>query len=658
MADLVAQDVLGPGGLIAGLMSAYESRPQQLSMADVVAEALASNQHAIVEAPTGVGKSFAYLVPMVLHALRSGEKVVISTNTIALQEQLIDKDIPLLQKVFPELKAVLVKGRQNYLSLRRLSYANSGQQALFDSRDDAGVLREIVEWSGTTEVGDRADLGYDPPAQVWRLVQSDRNNCMGRKCPTYDTCFFYKARREMAEAHILVVNHHLYFSDLSLRDEHAGILPPHQVVVFDEAHTLEDVATDHLGASITEAQVRYFLDGLWSRKGRGLLSDEAYAPARELVDYARTMSEDFWKRVALLASDTRQETVPLSAPGMVENGLSPALDALARGLDACRARAGEENSLQELRAQMERAAVISGALRQVVEQQMAEHVYYAHLPSGRGSPALSASPLSVAALLKERLFASLRTVVLTSATLAADDSDRFLFLRRRLGLDGGLARRLDSPFDYQSQAKLLLNSSPIDPNSPRYESALSAWLSEYLATAEGGVFVLFTSYRQLTAVHDLVRPTLDRANRFVLRHGDGMGRAQMLELFKRVGNGVLFGTSSFWEGVDVPGDALRHVIITKLPFEVPNHPVVEARHADIKRRGGNPFMERTVPEAIIRLKQGFGRLIRSRSDTGTVVICDHRVLTAAYGRYFLRALPPCATELFQLESYLSGASGP
>jgi ATP-dependent DNA helicase DinG len=653
MPDLTPADVLGPGGLIAAKLPAYESRPQQLAMADLVAQAVGEAKHLIVEAPTGVGKSFAYLVPVVLHALKTGRKVVISTNTIALQEQLVAKDIPLVQQIFPELKAVLVKGRQNYLSLRRLSYAANGQQALFDSREDAHALKELLDWSAETEVGDLADLGFDPPPQVWRLAQSDRNNCLGRKCPTYEQCFFYKARREMETAHLLVVNHHLYFSDLSLRDEHAAILPAHDVVVFDEAHTLEDVATDHLGASISEAQVRYYLDGLWSRKGKGLFAQEPYAAAREAVEHARLANEDFWKRVALLAIDTRQDTVKLTAPGMVDNPLSPALDAVAQALDQCRARASDDNAVQELRAQQDRAAVIAGGLRQVVEQQLSGHVYYAHLPTGRGSPSLSASPLSVAELLKTKLFAEMKSVVLTSATLAADDSDRFLFLRRRIGLEDGLGRRLDSPFDYQAQAKLLLNSSPIDPNSPRFEHALSAWLSEYLALADGGVFVLFTSYRQLQAVHDLVRPTLDRANRFVLRHGDGMGRAQMLDLFKRVGNAVLFGTSSFWEGVDVPGDALKHVIITKLPFEVPNHPVVEARHADIKKRGGNPFMERTVPEAIIRLKQGFGRLIRTKSDTGTVAICDHRVLTAAYGRYFLRALPACATEMFQLERYLT-----
>ncbi len=650
LSNVSPTDVLGPGGMIAQIMPAYESRPQQLEMAELVAEAVTKHSHAIIEAPTGVGKSFAYLVPLALHALKNHQKVVISTGTIALQEQLIRKDIPLVQQLFPELKAVLVKGRQNYVSLRRLQYAANGQQTLYDSREDAQVVKELLDWSTETKTGDLADLGYEPPNNVWRQVQSDRNNCLGRKCPMYSECHFYKARKEMEEADLLVVNHHLYFSDLSLREEHAAILPPHQVVVFDEAHTLEDVATDHLGVSITEAQVRFFLDGLWNRKGKGLLGQDAYQNAREVVEDARMAGDIFWKQVALLVTDGN-DIIKLTAPHMIDNNLSPALDLVARTIDACRAHVEDDNALNELRAQQDRAVQLSGSIRWIIEQMGNDHVYYANVPTGRGSPSLSASPLSVADLLKKQLFDDIPSVLLTSATLAADDSDRFLFLRRRLGIEGGLAKRLDSPFDYQSQAKLLLNSSAIDPNSPRYERAIAAWLNDYLQTAEGGAFVLFTSYRQLKVVHDLVRPALDRANRFVLRHGDGMGRMQMLDLFKRVGNGVLFGTSSFWEGVDVPGDALKHVIITKLPFEVPNHPVVEARHHDIKKRGGNPFMERSVPEAIIRLKQGFGRLIRTKSDTGTVAILDHRILTAAYGRYFLKALPPCATEMVQLERF-------
>ena len=650
--------ILGPDGSLAKELPAYESRPQQLAMAAAVAQAIAEGTHAVVEAPTGVGKSFAYLVPAIQHALASGKKVVVSTGTIALQEQLIRKDIPLLAKVFPELRAVLVKGRQNYVSLRRLRIASDGQQALFDTRDDAQTLREIAAWAEETEVGDLADLGYDPPPQVWRQVQSDRTNCLGRKCPSYAECHFYAARKEMEEAHLLVVNHHLYFSDLSLRDEHAGILPAHDTVIFDEAHSLEDVATDHLGTSVSEAQVRFWLDGLWNAKGKGLLAISGYEAAHESVEYARQANQTFWKDVALLGIERGEETMRLSASNQVPNPLSPALDAVARALDSCLSKVDEENASAELKAQITRAAALAGSIRAVleVEERTGDipHVHYAHIPRGKGGASLSMSPLSVSELLQERLFSKTRTVVLTSATLAADDSERFLFLRKRLGIEGGIAKRLDSPFDYQTQAKLILNQTPLDPNSERYEKALATWLTDYLSDdargRTGGTFVLFTSYRQLVTVHDLVRPALDRANRFVLRHGGSMGRAQMLELFKRAGDAVLFGTSSFWEGVDVPGDALKHVIITKLPFEVPNHPVVEARHQEITRRGGNPFMERTVPEAIIKLKQGFGRLIRTKTDTGTVAILDHRILTKAYGRYFLRALPQCAIEMTSLDA--------
>ncbi len=654
MSTLSAADVLGPEGMLAKLLPGYESRPQQLEMAAIVAEAIETGTHAVVEAPTGVGKSFAYLVPAILHALAHQKKVVISTGTIALQEQLVRKDIPLLRQLFPELKAVLVKGRQNYVSLRRLEHATTAQQAIFESREDASELADLVKWSGETQAGDLADLGYSPPAKVWRQVVSDRNNCHGRKCPRYSECYFYKARAEIEQADLLIVNHHLYFSDVSLRDEHAGILPKHDVVVFDEAHGLEDVATDHLGTTVSDAQVRFYLDGLWSRREKGLLANDVFGFAREAVNAARNAAEQFFHQVALLAGDGAEDTIPL-AKNVVENVLSPALDALTVALTDCQGRAADDNVSTELRAQAQRSALLSGALRTVIEQPGDGFVYFAEVPKNRerGAISLNANPLSVADLLKELLFKAMKTVVLTSATLAADDSERFLFLRRRLGLEDGLAKRLGSPFDFARQAKLLINAAPLDPNSPRFEQALSLWLGDYLDAAQGGTFVLFTSYRQLDAVYQNVRGRLERSNRFVLKHGDGMGRTQMLDLFKRVGNAVLFGTASFWEGVDVQGDALKHVIITKLPFEVPNHPLVAARHREIERRGGNAFMERTVPEAILRLKQGFGRLIRTKTDTGSVVICDHRVLTKSYGRYFLRALPDCATETFRLDHYLT-----
>jgi ATP-dependent DNA helicase DinG len=655
--------ILGPGGLLAQALGAWESRPQQLAMAEIVGAAMTDGGHAVVEAPTGVGKSFAHLVPAALRALAdeaAGRRrpVVISTGTIALQEQLIDKDLPMLQRVLPGLRAVLVKGRQNYLSRRRLAHAAAPaqQQSFMASRTETTQLRDLARWSETSDEGDLADLGWTPAPEVWRQAQSDRNNCQGRKCPTYETCFFYNARRKMEDAHILVVNHHLYFSDISLRDEHAGILPPHDTVVFDEAHGLEDIATGHLGTSVSAAQIRHLLDGLWNRHGKGLLADPRFEQARAAVDTAQAAGTRFWAEVARLAEHAPpgEDSVRLGAAHAVEDVLAPCLDAVARELRGLSEASADDNDFMQITAEMNRCALLAGAIRRVIGPQDEAHIHFATVPRGheRGSPALSMSPLSVADLLKERLFAATRTVILTSATLAADDSDRFLFLRRRLGLEGGTAKRLDSPFDYQTQARLLLNRSPLDPNSPRFDAAVAAWLGDYLMDPDrgrqGGAFLLFTSFRQLGAVHDLLRPHLDRANRFVLRHGDGMGRRQMLELFRRTGDAVLFGTTSFWEGVDVPGDALRHVVIAKLPFEVPSHPVVEARHQAITRRGGNPFMERSVPEAILRLKQGFGRLIRRRTDTGSVVILDHRVLTKAYGRYFLRALPTCRTETFDL----------
>lgn len=642
--------VLGPGGSLAQLIPGYEARTQQLAMADTIAQAIAERTHAIVEAPTGVGKSFAYLVPLAQYALATRKKVVVSTGTIALQEQLVHKDIPLLQKVFPQLKAVLVKGRQNYLSRRRLEHAG-GQRAWMEDQHQVADLASVRTWAAESAVGDLEDLGYEPDPAVWRKVQSDRNNCLGRKCDTYNTCFFYNARRRIEDADLLIVNHHLYFADLALRDATAAILPAHPVVVFDEAHTVEDVATDHLGMSLSEAQIRYYLDGLWSTKGkvRGLLQSDHYASARGAVDAARAACQAFWSDVALATGDGRSETVRIAEPGRFTDPLAPALDGVAEAIMTLAGHAEDSNEQQELQAQALRAVEFAGSLRSLVGHGIADYIYYASVPRERGSPSLTASPLHVGPHLKEKLFAAMPTVVLTSATLAADASDRFLFLRKRLGIEGGAALRLDSPFDYRQQAKLLVNESSLDPNGPRFEQALAQWLGDYLETARGGTFVLFTSYRQLQAVHDLVRPRLDRANRFVLRHGERMGRKQMLDLFKATGDAVLFGTSTFWEGVDVPGDALRHVVIAKIPFEVPDHPLTEARLADITRRGGNAFMERSVPEAILRLKQGVGRLIRTRNDTGTVVIADHRVLTKQYGRYFLKALPPMPLERFRLE---------
>ena len=487
---------------------------------------------------------------------------------------------------------------------------------------------------------------------------SDPNNCLGRRCPHYGDCFFYKARRKIEDAHVLIVNHHLYFSDLSLRDEHAGILPNHQVVIFDEAHGLEETASSHLGVSVSEAQIRFFLQGLWNAKGqKGILSDIDHFASRDLVEQCEQAALRFWQDVAFARPAGKEETFRLHQPDMISNSLAPMLVKLARLLDEVADTRDDDDQAMELRAHRDKATDLAMQLHRLVEQ-LEQFVYYATVPDGRGTMSLSANPLSVAELLlRDRLFESTETVIMTSATIAADDSERFLFFRRRVGVDDGQALRLDSPFDYHKQGKLLVNASALDPNGPQFERAPAQWAGDYLQIAPGGAFMLFTSYRQLEAVYNLLAPRLERSNRFVLRQGSHIARKQMIDLFKSTGNAVLFGTATFWEGVDIRGDALQHVIIAKLPFEMPDHPLIEARHQAIKQRGGNPFMERTVPEAILKLKQGVGRLIRTTQDRGTVAICDHRVLTKQYGRYFLRALPDMPVEQFKLADALVSGQG-
>lgn len=616
-------DVFGAGGMLAKCHPGFEFRAAQLEMAEMVNEAFARRQHALIEAGTGTGKTLAYLIP----AICSGRRVVISTATKSLQEQLYEKDIPFLRKHFaPELKVALMKGRNNFVCREKV-HLMEGQPVL-RGMDEVDWFAQIRDWEKLTETGDRAELNFLPDdAELWNRIDARKETCTGQKCPAFDKCFLTAMRQRAQEADIIIVNHHLFFADLALRqDDFGSILPEYTAVIFDEAHEIEDVASDYFGRAVSSYQFDQLArDGEQTLRMLNVGTVATRRPLTQIRERAHAFFEGFAEREGRFPFEHEARVAFLDRNREAYEGLLTALKRLEAEFAALSAKPEEVMNLAR------RAAELRRELTFLLENEEKGFVYWFER-RGKGL-FLVATPIDVSEIMRERLFDQFDTIVLTSATLAV--GGRFDYAKQRLGISSPQEKVLPQEYDYASQALLYIPKTLPDIRDARFAERATAEIARILKLTCGRAFCLFTSYAQMRDIHDRLNGTVP----FPLLLQGTAPRSALLDRFRNTPGAVLLATASFWQGVDVPGSQLSCVIIDRLPFAVPSDPIIAARVRALQDDGQNAFAEYQVPKAVLALKQGFGRLIRSRADRGILSILDNRIERMQYGRIFLESLP-------------------